>query len=78
MKKCGICTLGSWVVGLAALAWALWGATGYTLVASGTLRTVALVLGGFGIGFLIYQPPLPSCPRCVAANKAAGWQPPPG
>lgn len=65
MNKCIICKVGSWIAGLSALAW---GVAGWTfladlipLYAQIVLTAVALV----GVGFLRYQWPFESCPRCT-------------
>lgn len=68
MKKCLVCTLGSWTVGLAALAWAMVGLLGLALPAGPWFAIVTAIVGITAIGFLIYQPPFKACPRCEAAT----------
>lgn len=70
MRKCGICMVGSWTVGLAAVAWGLAGVFEVPVEWSLPLRVVAGLVGLTGLGFLFYQPPLKPCPRCVKANQA--------
>jgi hypothetical protein len=73
LKKCTLCSAASWAVGLATL---VYGGLVIGGVTPGTGSCVAAgLLGVVGCGFLMYQPPLPSCRRCVAANRAAGWTP---
>jgi uncharacterized membrane protein len=68
MKKCGICTFGSWVVGLTALAVGIVAVTGSFPAMTTWLRGVLALAGIVSLGFLFYQPPLAPCPRCVRAN----------
>ncbi|HEY1812470.1 MAG TPA: hypothetical protein VGG74_09005 [Kofleriaceae bacterium] len=69
MKKCAICTLGSWVVGVTALAVGVAAVTGHVPAMTTWLRVVLAIAGVVGLGFLFYQPPLAPCPRCVRANE---------
>lgn len=70
MKKCVICTFGSWTVGLSALAWTAVGLLGIVLPAGLGFKIITALVGITGAGFLIYQPPLQACPRCEAATIA--------
>jgi hypothetical protein len=68
MKKCGICLIGTWVVGLSALAWAVVGFAGGLAQLSMWGRVLAVLVGAIGMGFLFYQPPMKPCLRCLAAS----------
>ncbi len=64
VKKCTVCMVGSWVVGLSAVAWGtagIFNPFGFVL----WLRLVCGLAGVAGLGFLAYQPPFPACPRCL-------------
>jgi hypothetical protein len=68
VKKCSICIVGSWISGLSAIAWGAVAALdpfGFVV----WLRVVCGFVGVIGIGFLVFQPPFLSCPRCVKLNK---------
>ncbi len=68
IRKCTICIFGSWVSGLSALAWGavgIFNPFGFELWA----RILLMIVGATGISFLYYQPPFPSCPRCMKVNN---------
>lgn len=69
MKKCKLCIVASWVVGLAAVAWGALSLGLITIDLTPAFKMISIGVGITGIGFLCYQQPLMSCPRCVAANK---------
>jgi hypothetical protein len=69
MKKCTVCLIGTWIVGLSALAWGVLGVTGGLSTLPVWARVMMGVVGVVGLGFLFYQPPMKPCPRCVAANR---------
>ena len=64
MKKCFICTICSWIVGLSTLWLVGMGLGGWPLPAGGWINICYAVLGLIALGFLYYQ--LVPCPRCVA------------
>jgi hypothetical protein len=68
MRKCVICTVGSWVVGLSTVGWGVAAVFHVAIPAEHWVRYVGIAAGVVGVGFLAYQPPLPACPRCPAAN----------
>lgn len=71
MKKCTICLLGTWTVGLAAVGWGVMGALTVPITLPLWARLAAIIVGLTGLGFLFYQPPMKPCPRCLAANQTS-------
>lgn len=70
MKKCAMCVVGSWVVGLGALLWAVAGVLEVTPAWTPLLRGAAVLVGAFAVGFLACQ--VTPCPMCVKVNTTSG------
>ena len=71
MKKCRICTIGSWVSGLSAVALGAMGLSGFWPRSNALSRSVLSLVALTGLGFLIYQPPFKPCPRCERLTRAS-------
>jgi hypothetical protein len=69
MKKCTICLIGTWTVGLAAMAWGALALLGIDLMWPIWGKIMAVTVGLTGLGFLYYQPPMKPCPRCASLNR---------
>ncbi len=67
MQKCTICQLGSWVVGLSAIGFAVCAWLGYALPTSMIAKVIYVMIVCIAASFLYYQ--IVPCPRCVAVNK---------
>ena len=70
MKKCRICTFGSWVSGLSAVVLGVLGPAGFRPRSSPLMRGALALIAFTGLGFLIYQPPFKPCPRCERLTRA--------
>lgn len=71
MRKCPLCTAGSWVVGLAAVAWGCVGAFNLHPEPTAITRAAFVAVGLTGLGFLAFQAPFRPCKRCLATSKEA-------
>ncbi len=67
MKKCIVCAVCSWIVGLSMLGFVVIGLGGWKLPSGGVVNLVYAALGLITLGFLYYQ--VVPCQRCVAVNK---------
>lgn len=70
MKKCALCVMGSWVVGLGALAWAAAAVMEVTPAWTPPVKGGAVLVGLTALGFLACQ--VKACPMCVKVNSVPG------
>ena len=68
MKKCLLCTICSWIVGLSTLWLVGMGLGGWALPSGGLVNIGYALLGLIALGFLYYQ--VVPCSRCVARNQS--------
>ncbi len=64
--KCTVCLMGTWVVGLSAVAWGVVASMGGI---TGEVVSLGFLLGLAGLWFLWFQFPFRPCPRCVAVSR---------
>jgi hypothetical protein len=67
MKKCLICKICSWVVGLSTLWLVVMGLTGWQLPTGAAVNLAYAALGLVALGFMYYQ--MVPCKRCMAVNQ---------